>query len=154
VIYDFQGITRDDAEQPDDARLYVVVWSLRDNGIYGGPLSFVVLDGDDPVYEEAFAGPAEEMIYAMQCRLPDTGRYSLRVSAGEGAGPQAMIPFKLSSQKTPWGRWMAGILLVLVVIVAMGSRRARVVQDRRALARGDRRESSRRAKDDGASNRD
>jgi len=135
VIYDFQGITREDADQPDDVRLYLVVWDLRANRIYNGALDLTILDRDRAIYTRRFSSAAEENIYSFQRVLPETGRYSLRVSTQRGPGPEAVIPFKLSSQKRRWGKWVAGVLVGFVVVVAVGSRRARVMQDRRDSAR-------------------
>ena len=39
----------------------------------------------------------------------------------------AEIPFKLTSQKVPWGRWITGGTFVLIVIVAIGSQNAFVL---------------------------
>lgn len=133
VIYDFQGIKKSEVEQPDDARLYLVIWNLRENRIYGESLTLRVLDHGEPVHSRSFPTAVEENIYSLQHPLPETGRYSLEVVLGDGS--VAVIPFKLSSQKVPWGKWVGGVLVVLVVIVAIGSRRARVIQDRRDLAR-------------------
>ncbi len=135
VLYDFQGLTKEDLYQPDNARLYLIIFNLRANKVYDGPLILSILDRDDPFYEEDFEGPAEECVYAIQHELPDTGRYSLRVTLGEEPGGTVLIPFRLSSQRTNWGKGVAGILVALVAVVAVGSRRARVKQDRRAAAR-------------------
>ena len=43
---------------------------------------------------------------------------------------ECTIPFKLSSQKIHWGPWVGGGLGVLLVVAAIGARRARVKQDR------------------------
>jgi hypothetical protein len=138
VIYDFQGIEKTEAEQPDDARLYLVVWSLRENKVYSGSLTLRILDHGEPVHSRDFPAATEENIYSLQHTLPETGRYSLGVELHDGSDLHATIPFKLSSQKVRWGRWVAGVLLALVAVVAVGSRRARIVKDRRELARAKR----------------
>jgi hypothetical protein len=133
VIYDFQGIEKTDANQPNDARLYLVIWSLRENRIYNQELIVRILDHEEPIHGVRFDAAVEENIYSFQHVLPETGKYSLQVDLADGT--VATIPFKLSSQKVPWGKWVGGVLVVLVVIVAIGSRRARVLQDRRELAK-------------------
>ncbi len=135
VLYDFQGLNQEDMEQPDNARLYLIIFNLRANDVYDGPLTLAVCDANEVVYEEVLAGPEEECVYALQQDLPSTGKYSLLVTLGDGSGQEVRIPFRLSSQKTFWGRRVAGALAVLILVVAVGSRRARVMQDRRAGAR-------------------
>ena len=135
VIYDFQGIQKADAEQPDDARLYLVVWSLRESKIYNGPLSLRILDRGESIHFQEFSTASEENIYALQHTLPKTGRYALEVEPRIQSGPEARIPFKLSSQRVRWGKWVSGALILMVAVVAAGSRRARIIQDRRELAR-------------------
>ncbi|NNE06928.1 MAG: hypothetical protein HKN20_00060 [Gemmatimonadetes bacterium] len=135
VLYDFQGLNQADMEQPDNARLYLIIFNLRANDVYEGPLTLAICDRDAVVYEEVFAGPEEECVYALQQDLPSTGKYSLLVTLGDGSDQEVRIPFRLSSQKTYWGRKVAGALALLILVVAVGSRRARVMQDRRASAR-------------------
>jgi hypothetical protein len=88
VIYDFQGIEKTEAEQPDDARLYLVVWSLRENKVYSGSLTLRILDHGEPVHSRDFPAATEENIYSLQHTLPETGRYSMggRGSPGPGGG--------------------------------------------------------------------
>jgi hypothetical protein len=136
VIYDFQGIEKSEAEQPDNARLYLVIWSLRENRIYSRSITASILDNGAPIHSRHFPTAVEENIYSLHHPLPETGSYSLQVELDDGT--VATIPFKLSSQKVPWGKWVGGILVVLVMIVAAGSRRARVIQDRRELAKAGR----------------
>jgi hypothetical protein len=142
VIYDFQGITKADAEQPDDARVFLVVWNLVENGVYSGPLTLRILDRGEVVRTKQFSAATEESIYSIQHVLPETGRYSLGVALDDGSGLEATIPFKLSSQKMPWGKWTAGILVALVTILAVSSRRARVLRDRRDASKARRKARS------------
>lgn len=135
VLYDFQGLNKEDMMQPDEARLYLIIFNLRENEVYAGPLTLSICDREDVVYGEEFEGPEEECVYAIQQELGSTGKYSLLVSLDDGSGQQVRIPFRLSSQKTYWGRRVAGVLALLILVVAIGSRRARVAQDRRATAR-------------------
>jgi hypothetical protein len=139
VLYDFQGIQRDDAQQPDDARLYLIIYNLRENRVYNGPLTLEVLDRGDVVYAQDYASSQEESIYTLQQTLPSTGKYALRITFLQGDTGQAIIPFLLSSQKIHWGKWIAGILVIFVAVVAVGSRRARVSLDRKENAKAQRR---------------
>ncbi|MBZ0268302.1 hypothetical protein K8I85_09100 [bacterium] len=130
VLYDFQGLKQEDKEQPNDAHLYLIIYNLRENRVYDGPVRIEVLDRGKPVHSADFDGPKEECVYSMKRELPETGRYALAVTQLDGDRTRAEIPFRLSSQKVPWGKWITGGLVLLVAVVAVGSRRARVVMDR------------------------
>lgn len=131
VVYDFQGINREQAETPDKVRLFLLIFDLLDNRVYQGPLTMKVLDGERVVQTARFDSADLENIYSLHRDLPDTGDYSLRVILHGENDLECMIPFVLSSQKVHWGRWIGLVLLVLVVVAAVGARRARVAVDRR-----------------------
>lgn len=130
VLYDFQGLQQKDKFQPNDARLYLIIFNLRENRVYDGPVRIEILDRGEPVFAEEFTGPEEESVYSLKRELPPRGRYSVAITHLEGTPTRAEIRFRLSSQKVPWGKWITGGLLLLVGVVAVGSRRARVRMDR------------------------
>ena len=41
------------------------------------------------------------------------------------------IPFRLSAQNTHWGKWIALAMATLILIAAIGGRKARMTMDRR-----------------------
>jgi hypothetical protein len=143
VLYDFQGIQRDDTQQPDDARLYLIIYNLRENKVYNGPLTLEVLDRGEVTYTQDYASSQEESIYTLQQTLPSTGKYALRITFLQGDTGQAVIPFMLSSQRIHWGKWIAGILVIFIAVVAVGSRRARVSLDRKENAKAQRKAGKR-----------
>lgn len=131
VLYDFQGLAPQSLDQPDDARLFLIVYDLLADTVYAGPARLEVLDGDAPVHTEIAAGPQEENVYHLRATLPAAGDYALRVHLLD-EGLVTTIPFALSSQQVRWGRWVAAGLAGLLLVAAAGARRARVVADRRA----------------------
>lgn len=135
VLYDFQGIQREDVQDSDKVRLFLVAFNLHDDIVYNGPATLEVLDREEVVHREQFEASAEESIYAMYRSLPASGKYSLRVTLHGHRDLQCVIPFQLSSQITHWGRWIGLALLILIVIAAIGARKARVRMDRRSEAR-------------------
>ncbi|MGK0185878.1 MAG: hypothetical protein ACI9R3_001661 [Verrucomicrobiales bacterium] len=131
VVYDFQGINRDKVEDPDNVRLFLVIFNLRDNTVYSGPLTLEVMDRGKVLFSERHEASELENLYSMYRELPDTGKYELRITLHEKGDLACTIPFRLSSQIVHWGRWIAVGLGVLLVVTAIGARRARVRQDRR-----------------------
>lgn len=134
VVYDFQGIQRDKVDDPDMVRLFLVIFNLRNNDIYGGPLTLEVLDKGEVVHSERRKSSELENLYSMHQDLPDTGDYSLRITLHSVDDLQCTIPFTLSSQKIHWGKWVAAVMLLVITIAAIGARKARVTMDRKAEA--------------------
>lgn len=135
VVYDFQGINRDKVEMPDNVRLFLVIFNLQDNSVYGGSLTIEVLDRDKVVVSERQDAAELENLYSLYHELPKSGKYSLRLTLHDENDLICTIPFQLSSQIVHWGRWIAIALGVLLLVTAVGARRARVKQDRREGAR-------------------
>ena len=131
VVYDFQGIQRENVDDPDMVRMFLVIFNLRNNDIYGGPLTLDVLDNGTVVHSERHKSSELENLYSMHQDLPDTGRYSLRLTLHDEGDLQCTIPFTLSSQKIHWGKWVAAVLLMWRVVAAIGARKARVAMDRK-----------------------
>jgi len=131
VVYDFQGIHKELTETPDNVRLFLVVFNLRGNQVYQGPLTLEVLDRGKTVIRQRFEKAELENLYALHRELPEEGRYSLRVTLHDEGNVTCQIPFWLSSQKIHWGKWVAAGMVLLLGVAAVGARKARVTQDRR-----------------------
>jgi len=135
VVYDFQGIDREKVESPDNVRLFLVIFNLEDNTVYGGPLTLEILDGEKVIFTERIEESELENLYSMYRELPRKGDYSLRLTLHDQGDLLCTIPFRLSSQIVHWGRWVAIAFGVLILITAIGARRARVRQDRQESAK-------------------
>jgi hypothetical protein len=132
VVYDFQGIDRANVSDPDKVRLFLVIFNLRENRVYGGRLHFEVLDREAVLVSHRFERAELENLYSLHRELPNDGQYSIRVTLEDEEGLVGEIPFYLSSQRTHWGRFIAVGLIILVSITAIGARRKRIQMDRRS----------------------
>ena len=130
VVYDFQGIHSQNIEDPENVRLFLLVFNLLNSRVYHGELTFEILDGDRVLLSKRYEKAQLENMYSAQRNLSDTGDYAVRLTLHDDGGRQCVIPFRLSSQTTHWGRWIALGLLVLIAVTAVGARKARLVQDR------------------------
>ncbi len=131
VVYDFQGINREKVQEPDNVRLFLLIFNLRDNSVYQGSLTLELLDHESPIHAVKFNAADLENIYSLHRKLADTGKYSLRLTLHDENDMQCVIPFLLSTQKIHWGKWVGLSLLVLIAVAAIGARKARIAQDRR-----------------------
>ncbi len=131
VVYDFQGINRDDVADPDTVRLFLLIFSLTGNHVYQGPLLLDILDRGQIIHSETHPSADLENIYSVHRSLPDSGRYTLRVTLQDSEGLSCEIPFRLSAQNTHWGKWITLGMATLIVVAAIGGRKARMTMDRR-----------------------
>jgi hypothetical protein len=135
VVYDFQGINKEDAESPDNVRLFLVAFDLRSGKLYNGAMTMEIRDGDQVMHTEKLESAELENLYSLHQSLPDTGDYSLHLTLHDVGDLPCIIPFQLSSQKIHWGRWIAGGLAALLLVAAIGARKARVRIDRSEQAK-------------------
>ena len=131
VIYDFQGFSKKDVEQPDDVRLYLIIFNLQKNKVYNGRVLLEIMNGDQVIHSIEQEKAAEENVYHTNRKIPEGGNYSLRVTLKDENNISSVIPFQLSSQKTSWGKWIALGLFILVSVAAYGSRKKRIMLDRK-----------------------
>jgi ferredoxin-type protein NapH len=131
VVYDFQGINRDDVADPDTVRLFLLIFSLTGNRVYQGPLTLDILDRSQIIHSETHPSADLENIYSLHRSLADSGKYTLRVTLQDSEGLSCEIPFRLSAQNTHWGKWIALAMATLILIAAIGGRKARMTMDRR-----------------------
>lgn len=130
VLYDFQGIERQNVQQPNDARLFLVIFNLLQNRVYNGPVQLEIIDRGESIAQVRRPTAEQESIYQINATLLPEGDYALRVTLEEDE-LVAEIPFELSSQKVYWGRWITAVLVGLIAVAAVGARRARIAQDRK-----------------------
>jgi hypothetical protein len=135
VVYDFQGIKRDNLDEPNTVRLFLAIFELLSGKVYTGPVTLDILDGEYPVYTERKESGVAENLYSIHEELPDDGDYALRITLHDEGDTQCVIPFTLSSQKKPIALWVTGTFVLLIVVAAVGARKARVKQDRKEALR-------------------
>lgn len=131
VVYDFQGINRSDVQDPDKVRLFLLIFSLKNNTVYQGPLTLEILDRGQVVHSERHESADLENIYSAHRNLPNSGKYTLRATLHGKQGITCDIPFQLSSQSIHWGKWVVLVVLTLIVVAAIGGRKARIAMDRK-----------------------
>ncbi len=130
VIYDFQGLTKKDMEQPNDVRLFLTVYHSKKQKAYSGALKLDILDGKKTLRTINFTTPQEENLYKINTKLGPDGGYSLKVTLSDKNDIQTTIPFTLSSQKVSWGLWIGISLFILIVVAGIASRKVKKSRDR------------------------
>jgi hypothetical protein len=131
VVYDFQGMTKQNVEQPDDVRLFLIAYNLKENKAYKKAATIEVLNDNKVIHLEKIKKAEQESLYLIHTKLGEEGNYSINVMLNDENDLEVNIPFILSSQKINWGLWISITMLILIIIAAIGSRKARIVQDRK-----------------------
>lgn len=131
VLYDFQGLNLEQVDQPNNARLYLIIFNMRKNTVYKKKARLEILNNGKRtnIFKESM--PEEESVFSIFDELPPAGKYSLQVTLLDGTEVSTNIPFILSSQKVRWGKWIALSLFILIIIAGVGSRKARIIKDRK-----------------------
>ncbi len=122
-------------EQPDNVRLFLVIFNLLGNSVYNGAATLEILDGKEVVASSYEETSELENLYSLHRNLPGTGNYSLRVTLHDEDDLATVIPFRLSSQKIHWGKWVGLAIIGLIAVAAVGARKKRIALDRRAGAK-------------------
>ncbi len=134
VVYDSQGLTKKDMEQPNDVRLFLMVYHSREKKAYNGALKLDILDDKKTLRAINFTAPQEENLYKINTRLSSDGDYSLKVALTDKKNIITTIPFTLSSQKTSWGLWIGVSVFILIVVAGIASRKVKKSRDRQRKA--------------------
>ncbi len=134
VVYDFQGLTKKDMEQPDDVRLFLTVYHSKEQKAYDGRLKLDILDGKKTLRTINFTAPQEENLYKTNTKLGPDGDYSLKITLTDKDRIMTTIPFTLSSQKVSWGLWIGISLFILIVVAGIASRKVKKSRERQRKA--------------------
>lgn len=112
--------------------LYYYNHKLSDDGDFA--LRVNIIDLKLPEEETLRLQKTEEL---KNNNLPVTNRLSQDVAQKSQVHilETGVIKFETSAQKISWGKWLSLALLVLVAIAAVGARRKRILDDRKAAAK-------------------
>ncbi|RME88287.1 MAG: hypothetical protein D6767_10415 [Candidatus Hydrogenedentota bacterium] len=80
TLYDFQGLEKEKADQPDDVKFFLNVYDLVHEKAYNGPLFVEILDHGKPIDSVVFYSAEQESLYYYNHKLSDDGDYALRIS--------------------------------------------------------------------------
>ncbi len=130
TLYNFQGMRREDVNQPDDVQIFLVVFDLKEKTTYGGHATIEIFSGDDRV--AVWSQEAEqESIFLVSTKIPDPDDLSLKVAFNDHSG----TPVTLSSEFQLPGEgghrplvWVGFGLLFLVIMLVFAGKQSRRVR--------------------------
>ncbi len=127
TLYNFQGMTRSDVDTPDDLQVFLIIYNLRNDTTYGGNAQIAIKSGTKTIGSWSMVAE-QESLYWFNTSILNTKKLRLFVNFVDDKGKEVEIsaPFNLPGQggHNPL-LWIAGGLVVLIVLVAVGTKQTR-----------------------------
>jgi hypothetical protein len=127
TLYNFQGMTRSDVDTPDDLQIFLIVYNLRNGKTYGGAAQISIKSGTRTIGSWSMVAE-QESLYWFNTTILNPKKLRLFISFVDDKGKEVEIsaPFSLPGQggHNPL-LWIAGGLLVLIALVAVGTKQTR-----------------------------
>ena len=128
TFFNFQGLDRQNADTPNDVKIFLYLYDLEADKGYGGPLSVEIRYRGTAVSRFDRLEIDEESVYSTRETLPHSGDYEL-VAFVEGVEQPVVLPFHvdLSGDGIRWGLigMITSPVLVLFSLATIGGRRRR-----------------------------
>jgi polyferredoxin len=135
TVFNFQGLDRRAADTPNDVKIYLYLYNLKEDRNYTGELDVELRRNGEVVSRFERLGVDLEAIYATRETLPESGRYELVAHA---AGQALVLPFyvDLASDSVPYTliALLATPIAGLFVLALVGRKRRRRKVTRTAVA--------------------
>jgi polyferredoxin len=77
TFFNFQGLQRQDADTPNDVKIYSYLYDLENDVAYIGPVDFEIRKGSEVVATYHREIVDEEAVYSTRQTMPSTGEYTL-----------------------------------------------------------------------------
>lgn len=90
TIFNFQGLDRENADTPNDVKIYLYLYDLKADAAYAGPLGVELRKDGELVARFDRVAVDEEAVYSTRETLPESGDYDLVALIG---GEEVVLPF-------------------------------------------------------------
>ena len=88
TVFNFQGLDRRTADTPNDVKIYLYLYNLKDDYSYSGPVDFQIVGESGTVSEFSRSAPDQEQIYMSREIMPSSGYYQIIARIQTPQGPQ------------------------------------------------------------------
>ncbi|MCA9774614.1 MAG: 4Fe-4S binding protein, partial [Myxococcales bacterium] len=104
TIFNFQGLDRRTADTPNDVKIYLYLYDLKDDHAYLGPVDFEIRRGGAAVARFTREHVDEEAVYSTRETLPRSGTYDIVARLLDAPGGTATLPFSvdLATDRINW----------------------------------------------------
>lgn len=137
TFFNFQGLQRQDADTPNDVKIYSYLYDLDNDVAYIGPVDFEIRKGDEVVASYHREIVDEEAVYSTRQTMPSSGDYTL-VAIFDGN--EVELPFYIDVGGDSINWFLIGAIALPVIVLfglALAGRKRRRKKRRprkRALA--------------------
>jgi ferredoxin len=132
TLYNFQGMQREDVNQPNDVQIFLVIFDLKDNSIFGGRAKIEIIS-QDRLLANWNQMAEQESIFLIHTEIPDPDDLNLRVTFDDPDGK----PITLTSSFQLPGEggqrplvWVGAGLIFLVVALIFAGKQKRPIRRR------------------------
>jgi len=114
VLFNFQGMERRNSDTPNDVKIYLYLYDLRDDRGYMGALDVDIVKDGEIVSSFERLQVDEESVYSTRETLPESGDYEFVAHMADG---DVRLPFhvELASDQIDW--WLVGGIATPVLFV-------------------------------------
>lgn len=117
TVYNFQGLNLEQVESPDDVRLYIYIFDLKQNKVFKGQARFKILSRGQLVYDTKLIDSEQENIFVIQRKIENQDELLMKVEF-KGQNEQIVkleIPFQIT--KSFFQKYGIYLLIALFFIV-------------------------------------
>ena len=127
TIYNFQGLSLDMVEAPDDVRFYIYIFDIAEGKSYLGPADFDIYSHDKLVHKFIQIKQEEESIYTLRSTIKEQDDLILKISFTKESGEKVSIDMPIEITDSFWDKyWLyfaVGLFFIIVVTVKKTSER-------------------------------
>jgi ferredoxin len=132
TLYNFQGMQREDVNQPNDVQLFLVIFDLKDKSIFGGRANIEITSRDRLVAKWNQMAE-QESIFLIHTEITDPDDLILKVTFVDPDGKSVTLssPFQLPGEggQRPLV-WVGAALILLVVALIFAGKQKRPLRRR------------------------
>jgi hypothetical protein len=127
TLYNFQGMQREDVNQPNDVQIFLVIFDLKDKSIFGGQANIEITSRDQLVTKWSQMAE-QESIFLIHTEITDPDDLILKVTFVDPDGKSVTLssPFQLPGEggQRPLV-WIGAALIFLVVALIFAGKQKR-----------------------------
>lgn len=122
TVYNFQGLSLEMVDAPNDVRLYIYVYDVKADTVLQQKLNITITSHDQIAYTDKNVASEQENIFVIRATMPeqDDLRVSLQFSDSTGKAVTLTIPIQIT--KTILQKYGLAIAIALFLIIVMTSK--------------------------------
>lgn len=117
TVYNFQGLNLEQVESPDDVRLYIYIFDLKQNKVFKGQARFKILSRGQLVYDTKLIDSEQENIFVIQRKIENQDDLFINVEFKDQSGQTVTLEIPFQITKSFFQKYGVYLLIVLFFII-------------------------------------